>query len=211
MDLDELKNRWQAESDKNIDSNKQSMEQLQLMLKEKTAEALNGIKEKYKRIISYLMMGLLANMAVSPFLHYLLGDGKPVFRITTGGLLSMVVILSIGLITVFFYWVRYAGFNTDLVSADIKTALKENITKLKRAFIQETVFILAIFTALFVAGRLSSQYLGHGAFGDIFRRDILIALGSAIAIMCFYIFKRRQMYNRNIRQLTNYLSELEGQ
>jgi hypothetical protein len=209
MDFDELKNRWQAESDKNIHINEQSMEQLHVMLKEKTAQTLNGIKEKYKGIISYLMIGLLANIAISPFLHYLLGDGKPVFRITTGGLLSMVVILSVGLITVFFYWIRYATLSTELISADIKSTLKENIVKLQKAFIQETIFILFIFVTLFVAGRLTSEYLGNGDFGDIFRKDILIALSLAIVIMCFYIFKRKQMYNRNINQLKGFLNELE--
>jgi len=208
MDLEELKNRWQTESDKNINLNKKSMEQLELLLKEKTSRTLLGIKERYRGLISYLMIGLLFNIIISPFLHYFLGDEGPVFRLTFGGLLSLAVILTTGLIVLFFYWIKYTNLKTDLTQLDVRTALNDHLAKQKKSLRQEVFLILAIFASLFVVARLSSQYLGHGDFQDIFRKDILSALGIGLLIMGFYIFKRWQMYSRNIKQLRGYLNEL---
>ena len=44
MELDDLKSNWQKESTKNLELNKQTMEQLQFLLNEKTNVALSGMK-----------------------------------------------------------------------------------------------------------------------------------------------------------------------
>ena len=51
MELDDLKINWQKESTQNLELNKQSMEQLQLILKEKTTATLSGMKKKHEKII----------------------------------------------------------------------------------------------------------------------------------------------------------------
>lgn len=210
MELDDLKARWQKETKENLNTNKQSMEQLQAILKEKTSGTLINIREKYKGIISYLMVGLLLNIIISPFLHFLLGDDGPVFRLTFSGLLSLVFLLTIGLLVVLFYWLRFSSFSTEVSDVDLHTALIEKITSLKRSFKQEIIFIAAVFLAIFIIGRASSQYLGHGDFGDIYRKDILLAIGAGLAILIFYISRRVKAYNKDIGTLKSYLAEFEG-
>src|SRR3546814_5699778 len=106
MELEDLKNNWRKESTENLVLNTQSMEQLQSILKEKTSGTLKGMKKKYERIISFLLAGILLNVLINPFLHFLLGDEGPIFRITFGGLLSLITLIAICVIVVFFYWLK---------------------------------------------------------------------------------------------------------
>ncbi|WP_207536373.1 hypothetical protein [Desertivirga arenae] len=209
MELDELKARWQQESEKNIDINNQSMEQLETILRQKTSSTLGHIKEKYKGIISYLMVGLLLNIIVSPFLHFLLGDEGPVFRLTFNGLFALVTFLTLGLIVVFFYWLKYSAFNTEVADTDVRTTLEQKIRALRRSLRHELTLIIGIFISIFIIGRASSQYLGNGSFSDIFRKDILLSLGAGVLILIFYIVKRVKAYNSYIRKLEEYLAEFE--
>ncbi|WP_207421664.1 hypothetical protein [Desertivirga brevis] len=209
MELDELKARWQKESEENINLNNQSMEQLETMLKQKTSTTLGHIKNKYRGIISYLMVGLLLNIIVSPFLHFLLGDEGTIFRLTFSGLLSLVTFLAIGLIVVFFYWIKYSAFNIEVSNNDVRTTLEQKIKALKRSLKQELAFIIAVFISIFIVGRASSQFLGNGNFGDIFRKDILLSMAAGTLILVFYIIKRVKAYNSYIDKLEEYLGEFE--
>src|SRR5688572_24334378 len=102
MELDDLKINWQKESTQNLEHNKQTMEQLQLVLKEKTTATLSGMKKKYQKIITLLIIGVIANIIISPFLHFLLGDDGPVFRLTYSGLLSVMTLVVICLVVILF-------------------------------------------------------------------------------------------------------------
>lgn len=47
MELDDLKAGWQKETDTHSQLNKKNMEQLQLILKEKTSATLIGVKKNF--------------------------------------------------------------------------------------------------------------------------------------------------------------------
>ncbi|MDB5262833.1 MAG: hypothetical protein JWQ14_2114 [Adhaeribacter sp.] len=209
MELDDLKASWQRETEMNLEINKQSMEQLKLMLQEKSSGTLTGMKKKYEKIISLLMVGILLNVLVNPFLHFLLGDEGPVFRITLGGLLLLVTVVVFGLIVIFFYWLKYTTLKTVISASNLKESLTENIARFKKYLKQEISFILALFGALFICGRLSSEYLGNGKFWDIWHQDIVLAMLAAGSIMGFYIYKRARAYKKNIRELQQYLAEFD--
>ena len=186
------------------------MEQLQAILRTKTSGTLAGVKEKYARIISLLTIGLLLNVLISPFLHFLLGDDGPVFRLTVGGLLSLVTLLVVGLLVIFFYWRKYKQLEGNAVDENLKKALMDNINRLRRSLRQEIYFIVALFAGVFILARGASQYLGNGDFGDIFHIDILLSMLAGLSIMAFYIYKRVSAYQKNIVELQKYLSEFEG-
>jgi len=209
MDLDDLKAKWHKEAEENRHLNKQTMEQLQAILKTKTSGTLAGVKEKYARIISLLTIGLLLNVLISPFLHFLLGDDGPVFRLTVGGLLSLVTLLVGGLLVIFFYWRKYKQLEDNAVDENLKKALIDNISGLRRSLKQEIYFIVALFAGIFILARGVSQYLGNGDFGDIFHLDILLSMLVGVSIMAFYIYKRVSAYQKNIAELKKYLSEFE--
>jgi len=209
MDLDELKASWQRENKRNLELNKQSMEQLQLILQEKTTGTLTGIKKNYEKIISVILIGILLNVLVSPFLHFLLGDEGPVFRITFGGLLSLLTVVVIGIIVVFFYWLKYTSIKTTIPNNNLKMSLHESIDRLKKSLRQELGFIVILFIFIFIIGRISSQYLGHGNFDDIFHPDIMLAMAAMVGMMGFYIYKRIKIYKEKIRELQKYLTEYD--
>lgn len=209
MELDDLKAHWQKETKDNLNKNTQSMEQLKLILKERTTKTLTGLKKKYERIISLLIGGIFLNVLINPFLHFLLGEEGPIFRITFGGLLSLLTVVLVCLVVVFFYWFKYTSLDIDVPDRDIRTTLGKKIKSLKRSYRQEVIFIMAVFTLLFILARVTSQYLGNGDFLDIFHIDILLAMLAALAIMCFYIYKRSITYKRNIRDLEHLLNQFE--
>jgi len=210
MELDDLKARWRKETEENEHLNKQAMEQLQAILRTKTSGTLAGVKEKYARIISLLTIGLLINVLISPFLHFLLGNDGPVFRLTIGGLVSLVTLLVVGLVVIFFYWRKYKQLESNAVDENLKKALMDNIDRLRRSLRQEIYFMVALFAGLFVLARGASQYLGNGDFGDIFHIDILLSMLVGLSIMAFYVYKRVSAYKKNIAELKKYLSEFEG-
>lgn len=210
MELDDLKVNWQKESIQNLEQNKQTMEQLQSMLKEKTTSTLLGMKSKYEKIITLLLIGLVVNIIVSPFLHFLLGDDGPVFRLTYSGLLTSMTFVVICLVVIFFYWIKFKSMPVTVTDSELKTTLSQNISIMKRSLKQEVAFIIALFVILFTIGRMISQFLGNGAFGDIFHTDIMLAIGAGVLMFAFYLYKRLKFYNSNIDELQQYLNEYEG-
>ena len=205
MELDDLKINWQKESTQNLEHNKQTMEQLQLILKEKTTATLSGMKKKYQKIIKLLIIGVTANVILSPFLHFLMGDDGPVFRLTYSGVFSIITFVMICLVVILFYWVKFKS--TQVINANLEVTLSQNIVSLKSSLKREVIFIIALFFMLFIIGRMTSQYLGNGAFGDIFHTDILLAIGAGVLMFAFYVYKRVKFYNRNISELQQYLNE----
>jgi hypothetical protein len=207
MELEDLKNNWRKESKENLVLNTQSMEQLQSILKEKTSGTLKGMKKKYERLISFLLFGILLNVLINPFLHFLLGEEGPVFRITYGGLLSLITLIVICIIVVFFYWLKVISLKTESPDGELKSVLIKQINSLNRSLRQEIYFITAIFVFLFIIGRATSEYLGNGSFWDIFHQDILLAILAAICMLGFYIYKRVSFYKKNIHEFQKYLDE----
>ena len=207
MELDDLKVNWQKESMQNLELNKQTMEQLQLILQEKTSLALSGMKKKYERIITLLFLGVLINIIVHLFLHFLLGDPGPVFRLTYSGLVAIMSFVVIGVVVIFFYWLKFKSIPVTTINTQLKVTLSQNINSLKRSLKQEVIFIIALFVTLFTIGRIVSQYLGNGNFGDIFHADIMLAIGAGVLMFAFYLYMRVIYYNKNIHELQQYLDE----
>jgi hypothetical protein len=207
MELDDLKAKWQKDAIEHSQLNKKDPEQLQVILRKKTSGLLVNIKKKYETIISILLVGMFANILISPFLHWILGEEGPVFRMPS--LLPLLTIIIMCMIILMFYWIKYISFKTNIVENDLKNSLRENIQSLKRSFKQEACFLIALFIGLFIAGRSTSQAEGNGDFWDIFRADILISLFTGCLTIAFALFMRSKYYKKNIKELQEYLSEFD--
>jgi hypothetical protein len=202
-----LKSTWQKETDAYSQANKKDMEQLQLILKEKTSGVLVKVKKKYEAIISMILAGTFLNILLSPFLHWLLGEPGPVMRMPP--LLSLLTVIMICLIILFFYWMKYISLKTTIPADDLKLTLAEKIRELKQSFKHELYFLSVLFVVLFIIGRMVSQYNGNGNFEDIFRTDILLAMLGATLLLVFGLVRRKKQYDSNIHELKQYLSEFE--
>lgn len=205
MELDDLKDKWYKETVENSQLNQKNMEQLQFILKKKTSGVLFKIKKKYEKIISILLVGLFANILISPFLHWILGEEGPVFRMPS--LLPLLTVIILCMIILIFYWIKYISFNTNIVENDLKTSLTETIRNLKRSFRHEAWFLIILFIGLFTAGRSTSQAEGNGDFWDIFRTDIMLSMFTGCLLFAFVLFLRSKHYKMNIGELEGYLSE----
>ena len=97
-----------------------------------------------------------------------------------------------------------------VVSANLEVTLSQSINSLKTSLKREVTFIIALFVMLFIIGRMTSQYLGNGAFGDIFHTDIMLAIGAGVLMFAFYVYKRVKFYKHNISELQQYLNEYES-
>lgn len=211
MELDDFKARWQKKNEQTSPLNEKNMEQIQGILREKTSGVLANVKKKYESIISIVLISLLGNLLLSPFLPWLLGVDGPIFSLPTelGRVLSLLVVLSLGIAIVFFYWLKYTSVSTTLTSHDMKTILAENIKKLEKSMRHEIYFCLGAFITLFVVARSQSQWMGYGDFWDIFRTGILVALLAAISLIGYYLFYKIKQYQQHIRELKQYLAEFD--
>jgi hypothetical protein len=112
------------------------------------------------------------------------------------------------LAVIFFYWVKFKS--KPVINTNLEVTLSQNIDSLKTALKQEVIFIITLFVMLFAIARITSQYLGNGAFGDIFHTDIMLAIGAGVLMLAFYLYKRVTFYSKNINELQQYLCEYKA-
>ncbi len=184
------------------------MEQLELILKTKTTGVMELVKSKYQFGVSVILFGIIANILLSPFLHWLLGEPGPIFRIpTVNQFFSLITIVLFFLVAIGFYWIKFTSMQINLDGENVKEMLLKNIQQLKKSWKQEVVFILLFFVVLIATARAESHFLGKGNFGDIFTMDIMFSI-----LICFSgilgIIKFRSLhYNKNIKELKILLAE----
>jgi hypothetical protein len=211
MELDDLKKGWQKKTAEQSKLNNKSMEQLELMLKEKTVGVLHNVKNKYGSMISYLLIGACVTIVVMGFLPWLMGNDGPVYAWSTtlDRALNMLVAMLIIFSFLFFYWARYNAAETVVDGQDLRLALEKSIQKLKRSFKQEVAFVVILFFAWMIIARFHSQVAGHGDFWDIFRIDILVAIAALAALLGIYLVHRFRQYRSYIQELEEYLAEYD--
>jgi hypothetical protein len=211
MELDDLKKGWKERTTEHSKLNSKNMAQLELILKQKTSGMLNKVKNRYGKLISYMLVGVFFTMIVIGFIPWLTGQDVPVytFPTTLDRALNMLVSLSLGMTFVFFYWLKYTAMETEFDGEDIKQAVKQNIGKLKRSLRHEVMFVIALFFGWLTIARFHSQVAGHGYFWDIFHLDILLAIGALAVLLGIYLIVRYNLYRKYMAELKGYLDEFE--
>lgn len=211
MELDDFKATWQKQNAHQSQLNKKNMEQIQSILREKTSGVLVNVKKKYEVVISVVLLGILGNLLLSPFLPWVLGVDGPVYTLPTelGQLMSILVVTILGILIIFFYWLKYTSLETTIPRDDLRLTLSESIKKLKRSLWQEIYFFLALYVSFFMVARSQSQFMGYGDFWDIFRIDVMAALIIGLVLIGYYLFRKVRQYKKYIQELKAYLAEFE--
>src|SRR5690606_36165130 len=77
--LDDLKKGWKERTTAHAELNSKNMEQLELILKQKTSGLLNTVKAKYGSLISYMLIGIFFTLIFIGFVPWLTGQDVPVY------------------------------------------------------------------------------------------------------------------------------------
>lgn len=187
------------------------MEQIEMILKQKTSDLVNKVKTSYESLISYVLVSIAFSLVFMGFIPWLLGQDGPVYHwpTTFDRALNMLVIVVLGLTFIFFYWVKYKAIATVFEGPDIKQGLIRNIEKLRNAFMHEVIYVIALFMGWFTIARFHSQVAGYGEFWDILHPDILLAIGAMTIFLGSYLIVRYRLYKKYISELKGYLEEFE--
>ncbi len=187
------------------------MEQLELILKQKTVGMLNTVKTRYGRLISYMLIIIFVTLIVSGFLPWLMGQDVPVYvwPTTVDRALNMLVSIFLALTFVFFYWLKYTAMEATFDGEDIKQAVEKSIAKLRRSLRHEILFVIALFFGWLTIARFHAQVAGHGDFWDILHLDIILAIGALVVFLGSYLVVRYRAYKKYISELKGYLEEFE--
>jgi len=187
------------------------MEQLELILKQKTSGTLNQVKTRYGTLISYMLIVILVTLIFSGFTPWLMGQEAQVYSwpTTVDRALNMLVMVLLALTFIFFYWLKYTAMEVAFDGEDIKQAVKKNIEKLRRSLRHEVLFVITLFLGWVTIARFHSQASGYGDFWDILHVDILLAIGALAVFLGSYLIVRYRQYKKYISELTGYLEEFE--
>ena len=211
MELDDLKKGWQKRTTEQSKTNTKNVEQLEIMLKQKTSGVLNNVKKNYGSLISYVLVAIMFTLILSGFAPWLMGQEGPVYRwpTTLDRALTMLVIAGLALTFIFFYWIKYTAMETEIIGTDIKQTLQMNIEKLRNSLIHEVLYVTALFFGWMTIARFHSQVAGHGEFWDILHNDILLAIGSLAILLIVYLVVRYRQYRKHIHELREYVEEYD--
>ncbi|MEJ7766422.1 MAG: hypothetical protein WKF89_01330 [Chitinophagaceae bacterium] len=199
MELDDLKANWQKENEHYTQTNKKNMEQLQLILHQKTDDLVTVMKKKFEKIISILLGGMLLFVLVSP----LLTDGFTYPGSVNGFAKMMFFYLAL----LIFYWQKLKSINHLQLSDHIKERLEQLLKMLKRNQKIEISFLVLFFVGLITIGRF---FYGKG-LENLDDKGVIIGfpLGLIFAGIMFYIIRKR--YSKEIAELKTYLDEYKNE
>jgi hypothetical protein len=211
MELDDLKKGWEKRTTEQSKTNIKNMEQLEIMLKQKTSGLLNNVKKNYGSLISHVLVAIMFTLVLSGFAPWLMGQEGPVYRwpTTPDRALNMLVIAGLVLTFIFFYWIKYTAMETAFIGTDIKQTLQKSIEKLRNSLIHEVLYVTALFFGWVTIARFHSQVAGYGEFWDILHIDILLAIGSLAILLIVYLVVRYRQYRKFIHELREYLEEYD--
>lgn len=187
------------------------MDQLELILKQKTSGMLSHVKTRYGTLISYMLVGIFFSLIFIGFVPWLTGQDVPVYTwpTTLDRALNMLVILLLAMTFVFFYWLKYTAMEAAVSEEDVIHTVKKNLEKLKRSLRHEVLFVVVLFFGWVTIARFHSQVAGHGDFWHILHLDILVAIGALAVLLGGYLIVRYKQYQKYILELKGYLEEFE--
>jgi hypothetical protein len=197
MKLDDLKAQWQKSNNEYLQSNKKSMEQLQVTLNGKTSGLVGSLKENFEKVIGIMLGGMFLSILIFPIITD--GFNYP------GSIAGFVKLQLVYLILIMFYWARFKGINNLVLNDNIKERMEELIRLFERNMKVEVFFVLIFYIGIIIFGRF---VYGKG-LNDLDDIGFLISVPSSIiftGIMVLIILKK---YKTRIKELKNYLREYE--
>lgn len=194
MELDDLKNRWQQETDAFTNLNHKDMAHLENLLQAKTSSLVQVLHRKYERIITSMLLGMVLFVVGVPLL-----TDTPYADSGKLYLPYFMIILPLLL----FYWFRFREIAGTVPADRLQPRLVQLIARLRRSRWQEMLLVVGL-AVLFTGWRF---VFGKG-LTDIMKPEVLIGYPLVLlftGLMLRYSYRR---YERYIRELQAYLAEI---
>ena len=196
MELDDLKDGWEKETDYQIGSGRKDINQLQFMLHNKAGDMLTRIRKRYEMIISCLLFSVMIYALVHPVISDDFNYPGSASGFVKGMLLYMLVLL--------FYWLKLVNINNLSLSDQIKERLEQMLRLQKRSLRLEAGFIVLAF----IGGPLVSRFVYHGkGLTDLDDPGVRIAVPAGLLLMGVILYVIVKRHRRNINELQWYLGE----
>lgn len=197
MELEDLKARWQKDTNVHTRLNTKDMQNIQTILTGKAADMITSLKRKYEKIIGTMLGGMLLIVLVFPFLS----DGFS----WPGSVSGFAKAMFFYLILILFYWAKLKTVNNLELSDHIKERLEQLLTMLNKNLRIELYFVAAFFVAFIVIGRF---FYGHGLEG-ILKPEVIGGSVIAVAFTGLVLLLINRRYKKQISELEGYLGEYE--
>ncbi|WP_133177662.1 hypothetical protein [Chitinophaga parva] len=191
MELDDLKGRWQTETNA---LQQHSPEYIALLLKSKTTDLHSRVRMKYQRILTILLGSMLLLVMVFP----VIADGFAYPHSAAGFAKCMALYL----VLIIFYWEKFKYVNQLELSDDIQPRLQQLLQYARHSLRLEVGFVLVFFIGIMVLSLVTRH--DHAAFTNpSVWAGFSISFVFAAAMLVLIINK----HQRVIRELKTYLAE----
>lgn len=191
MELDDLKGRWQAETNA---LPQHSPEDVALLLKSKTTDLHSRVRSKYQRILNTLLGSMLLLVMVFP----IIADGFAYPYSAMGFAKCM----GLYLVLIIFYWEKFKYVNRLELSDGIQPRLQQLLQYARHSLRLEVGFVLVFFAGIMILSVVTRH--GPTAFANpSVWIGFSVSLVFAAAMLVLIISK----HQRVIRELKTYLAE----
>lgn len=197
MELDDLKTRWQQDTQIHTNSHQKDMKQLEAILQGKTSSLVTLLHQKYERIITSLMIGMGIYLVGVPLI-----TGTPYAESAKLYIPYFALVIPLLL----FYWLTFRRISGSVTSDQLQNRLNQLIKKLRRSRWQEMLLI-----AVAAIGLGGWRFAFGKGMTDILKPEVVIGYPLMIAFtggLLLYTYRR---YGRYIRELQEYQAEFEEQ
>ncbi|PWV55662.1 hypothetical protein [Chitinophaga sp. S165] len=198
MELDDLKNQWQQESEKLSREQHKDISAIEQLLTHKTADLVSAMKAKYEKIITMMLGSMLLMILVFP----ILSDGFSY----PGSAYGFAKCMFFYVLLIAFYWLKFRSILHLTLSDFLQERMTQLLQVLKRSRRIEIIFCIVFYVALLTVGRF---FYGKGLAG-LFTLQMsgFFLLSLIFAISMIWLIGYR--HTRQIKELKQYLEEYKA-
>lgn len=199
MELDELKNIWQKTSQESISSQIVQKEELSLMIKGKSKDALSKLKR------NMVIESILSLLCFPFFIYIILLPDIAVFHKYVCGILFVVTAIILG-----FFWVEYRIIQNFDANVDLITSLKSTVQQLSKFIRIYLIFNCILLLPMMFYGSI----VGLETSGLEISSNFLLINGLVTILISplgywWVKFYLKKVYQQHLEKLKNCLAELE--
>ncbi len=199
MELDELKNIWQLASQESISSQIVQKEELSLMIKRKSKDALSKLKR------NMVIESILSLLCFPFFIYIILLPDIAVFHKYVCGILFVVTAIILG-----FFWVEYRIIQNFDANVDLITSLKSTVQQLSKFIRIYLIFNCILLLPMMFYGSI----VGLETSGLEISSNFLLINGLVTILISplgywWVKFSLKKVYQQHLEKLKNCLAELE--
>lgn len=199
MELDELKNIWQQASKESISSQIVHDDELSLMIRRKSKDAVSKLK---RNMVLESILGLL----FFPFFTYiiLLPNVASLHKYICG-ILFLVTAITLG-----FFWFEYRRLERFDTNVDLMTSLRSTVKQLSKFIRIYLIFnYILLFPMMFYGSLVGLEVSGNEIAPKYLIINAIVTILISPLGYWWVKFYLRKVYQQHLEKLRNCLTELE--